>query len=288
MPSVTKQTMKPQTRKIINRSVLGRIHSLVGIERGVRLSLYGRPKTGKTRLACTFPKPLILIGTEDGTESVVGIKGIDFVLLDRCEEIKEIIQGPVAAGKYATVVLDNGTRFRDMRISEILGLDRVPVQKGWGFAKRDHWIECANSTKEMLRPLFDLAKKTDLNLVIIAQEQNYSDGVEGSSSDLITPSISSALGKSVCDWVNAECDCIGQTLIRPQIVEKHVKVAGKTSTVKSRTGKKEYCLRVGPDEVYYAGFRLRGGRVLMEDFIVDPTYEKIKAVIDGTFEEEED
>lgn len=283
MPSVTKQSPKPQVRKT-EKGVLDRIYSLVGVERGIRLSVYGRPKTGKTRLACTFPKPLILIGTEDGTESVIGTRGVDFVLLDRCEELKEIIQGPVAAGKYKTVVLDNGTRFRDMRISEILGLDKVPVQKGWGLAKREHWIECANSTKELLRPMIDLAKKTTLNMVIIAQEQNYSEDGDGSSNDLIIPSISSALGKSVCDWVNAECDCIGQTLIREQVVEKTVKIGGKPSKTRMKTGRKEYCLRVGPHEVYYAGFRLRGGRVLMEDFIVDPTYDKIKAVIDGTFD----
>lgn len=246
----------------------------------MRLSVYGRPKTGKTRLACSFPKPLLIIGTEDGTESVAGAKGVDFVMLERCTELQELLDGPVAAGKYTSIVLDNGTRFRDMRISEILGLARMPVQKGWGFAAREQWIECSNSMKQMLRPLFDLARCNPINLVIIAQEQNFSGGEEGGGdSELITPTIGSALGKSVCDWVNAECDYVCQTLIREQTVEHQLTVAGTKQMVQKKTGKKEYCLRVGPHEIYYTGFRMPDGRILEEDFIIDPTYAKIAAML---------
>lgn len=244
------------------------------------MSLYGRPKTGKTRLAGTFPKPLLIIGSEDGTASVTGVKGIDFVQLERCEEIGEIIEGPLSSGKYASVALDNGTKFRDMRISEILGLEDVAVQKGWGFAGRDQWIECANSMKEMLRPLLALGRKRQINIVVIAQEQNFTEEA-GGGGDFLAPNIGPALGKSVCDWLNAECDYIGQTLIRSQEVTKTTNVAGKEVTTKVKTGKKEYCLRTAPDEYYQAGFRVGLDVVLKSDFIVNPTYEKIVKVIVG-------
>lgn len=45
----------------------------------MKISVYGRPKTGKTRLSSTFPKPLLILGTEDGTESIKKVEGIDFI-----------------------------------------------------------------------------------------------------------------------------------------------------------------------------------------------------------------
>jgi hypothetical protein len=87
--------------------------------------------------------------------------------------------------------------------------------------------------------------------------------------------------------VNAECDCVGQTLIREQTTTKTVTIGKKPSHITTKTGKKEYCLRVGPHETYYAGFRLANGRTVEQDFIVDPTYAKIKALVDGTDEDGE-
>lgn len=236
--------------------------------------------TGKTRLACTFPKPLLIIGAEDGTGSVIGTKGVDFVQLNRCEEILEIVNGPLAQGKYASAVLDNGSKFRDMRICEILGLQEVAVQKGWGFAGREQWMECSNSMKELIRPLLNLGRRRQLNVVVIAQEQNFGDE-SGQSSDLITPTIGPALGKSVCDWLNAECDYIGHALIREQTMTQKVKAAGKEIEQVVNTGKKEYCLRVAPHEVYQSGFRIPLGKELKQDFVINPTYEKICKLIKG-------
>lgn len=283
MPQVSRQTPLASRLSPKTNGVLDRIVPVGSQKQGMRLSVYGRPKTGKTRLACSFPKPLLVIGTEDGTASVAGMKGVDFVMLQRCEELTELTSHVIARRKYLSVTLDNGTGFRDMRIAEILGLERAPVQKGWGYAGRDQWIECANSMKQMIRPLFDLARTTELNLVVIAQEQNYGGGDEagGSGSELLIPSVSSALGKSVCDWVNAECDYVCQTLIREEEVTVETDVAGQKIPMRQKTGKKQYCLRVSPNEVYYAGFRLPNGRILDRDFVVDPSYEKLVKIIKG-------
>ena len=281
MPPVPqKQVARPTKPSDDKVNVVDRIKPVKSRLESIMMSLYGRPKTGKTRLACTFPKPLLIIGSEDGTASVVGLKGVDFVQLRACSELEEVVQGPVRAGKYASVVFDNGTKFRDMRIKEILGLDRIPVQKGWGFAGRDQWVECANSMKQMLRPLLDLGRHYVLNIAIIAQEQNFSEE-EGRGSDLISPNVGPAMGKSVCDWVNAECDYIGQTLIRPKMEPKTTRVNNQPKTTYVDTGRKEYCIRVGPHEVFQAGFRVPIGRELKEDFVVDPTYDKIIKLING-------
>lgn len=303
MPSITKQSPKGPIKTSRPRgtvSVLDRIDSIPDTPQSLIVSLYGRPKTGKTRTALTFPKPLLVIGTEDGTASVTGTKGADFVKLQACSEISTIIdaigEGDLLSkwkrdkgnwiklsnrtgNPYATIVVDNGTKFRDLRITEILGLSEVPVQKGWGFATRDNWMECAQSCKQLWRRMFDLPRQMELNLVMIAQEQNFADE-SAASSELIVPTIGSALGGSLCNWVNAECDYIGNTYIREQTVAQEVNVGGKKQRINKPTGKKEYCLRVGPHEVYMTGFRLPPGSELV-DSIVDPSYEKILNIIKG-------
>ena len=282
MPRAQKILPTPTITKLpLSGDVLSRVRPLEEAPSGIRLALYGRPKSGKTRLACTFPKPLLLIGSEKGTASVVGTKGVDFVLLDRCDEITTLIEKLIKPGKYKSVVLDNGTGFRDMRITEILGMDKLPVQKGWGFASREQWGECAKSCKELLRPLCQVARDGILpNLVIISHEQNLSEE-DGDSSGLIKPSIRSALGKSLANWLEAECDNVCQTLIRNKMVKKTSTIAGKTVEQWIQSGEIEYCLRVQPDDIYYAGMRIAAGKAVNQDMIVNPDYEKIKRLIAG-------
>lgn len=289
MPPVTKQ--RPPAPTAANgkppsppaaSGAAGRIRPVKSAVTNLLLSLYGRPKTGKTRLACTFPPPGLIIGTEDGTASVIGVPGWDFVLLERCEEIVGLIDGlakgelTTQAGKrYASIVFDNGTGFRDQRISEILGLERAAVQKGYGFANRDQWMECSQSMKELLRPLLWLGRQRDYNVVVIAQEQNLAK----EESNLID--MGPALGKSVADWINAECDYIGQTCLKEQQKDQSLTVAGVTTTKKVGTGKYEYSLRVAPSDVYRAGFRVPLGVKMDVEFLADPSYAKILDLIRG-------
>lgn len=256
------------------------------------MSLYGLPKTGKTRIAATFPKPLLIIGAEDGTASIVGAKGVEFVKLDKTAEMMDIVHGPVADGRWATVVIDNGTKLRDMKIAEILGLTEGTTtkaidHKGFGFASRDQWGECSMGLKALLRPLLDLGRRRKLNVVVIAHEQNFTE--ESGSADQLKPNVGPSLGKAVCDWLNAECDYIAQTLIRAQKRKVERKVGEKLIETWEDTGKKEYCLRVGPHEIYQTGFRI-GLALSMPaniDFIVNPNYDKIMQVIEGKYKEPE-
>ncbi len=279
MPTIHRQT-PTQTTVENSQSVLSRIAPVKPTNIGrLKFSVYGVPKVGKTRLACTFPKPLLIIGSEDGTASVVGTKGVDFVQLSRTSEFLEIVHGPLMAGKYATVVVDTATKLRDMRVAELLGME--VIQKTFALLSRDTWMQCATDMKAMLRPLLDLPRIRPINVIIIAQEQNFTDE-SGGSSDIIRPAIGSALGKSLCDFVNAECDYIGQCLIREQ-TEEHTSTGanGKKTKVMFKTGKKEYCLRVGPHEVFITGFRRPEGLGDLPDFVVNPTYPKLVELITG-------
>ena len=281
---VQKQATGPAQQNALPGSLLSRVRKVTDIQAGIRISVYGNPKTGKTRLGCSFPKPLLLLGAEDGTASIVGMEGVDFLLLERCEELREIKNDMLGQGtKYKTVVIDSGTSLRDMRIKEILRLSEMPIQRGFGTVSRDQYGECAVSLKQLLRPIFDVARRGILeNLVFIAQEQEFGSEA-GAASDLIKPTVSSALGKSLADWVNQECDCIGQTFTRMRVITKtHQPIKdGPTVTMTEKTGDIDYCLRIGTDGVYQAGIRVRQGLTLQQSVLTDPSYERLLRVIKG-------
>ena len=285
MPTVTRQTATNQPSKT---GVLSRIAPVkpVSVDRQ-KWALYGVPKSGKTRFACSFKKPLLLIGAEDGTASVAGTKGIDFVQVQSLAEFEELIAA-VRSGKWASVVVDTLSKMRDLRINELfqaMGME-VPEKKPFLYADKHWkavWTQCGKDLKDSLKNLLDIPRLRDLNVVVISQEANlvYDDGSQTSGSDILRPVIGSAVGKSLCEWLHAECDYIGQTMIREQTVKKQVEMAGQMMDTIEKTGKKEYCLRVSPDGVYQAGFRLPMGRTLDQEFIIDPSYAKIVKIIRG-------
>lgn len=285
MPPIVQkqQPNRPSTngQQTVKTNVLDRIKPIKKSNVGrLKFTFYGNPKTGKTRCAATFPKPLLIIGAEDGTASVVGVQGVDFVQIESTDEFKEIVNGPVKEGKYKTVVLDTATKLRDIRLSEITGNKNVMIQKSFGVAKREQFMECAQNMKEMLEALLDLPRLLEINIVIIAQEADLTKEVSGDT-ELVRPNIGPALGKSVSDYLCAGSDYICQTLIREQVGTTSKSIGGKNVEVVERTGRKEYCIRIGPHEVYYTGFRVPLHNKSIPDFIVNPTYEKIVSVIEG-------
>ncbi len=297
MPSIKKQTggsrSQTQTPATSNGSVLSRIAPLddINVNR-MKVSLFGTIGTGKTRLAGTFPKPMLIVGGEKGTDSIAGTKGVDFVQVfygrmgDDFQELVEI----AGSGKYATVVVDGLTKLRDIRVAEIMGLGSAPMQKGWGFAGRDEWTECANSLKHMLNPLLNLPNVMDLNVVFCSHEseingEGKSQGVDlNSDSSIIKPCVSSMLGKSLAIWLNGDCNHVCQTFIRPGKELRTFpdpKRKGKTIQKEVSTGKPQWCIRTQPHDVYTIKFRVALGRPDPPEVIVDPSYEKMVKLIQG-------
>ena len=289
MPTAIKQRPQGPVKPVARTGggVLSRISPIGATKVGrLKLSLYGLPKTGKTRLACTFPKPLLIIGSEDGTASVVGTKGVEFVQLQATDEVHELTDA-LRQGRWKSVVIDNATKMREMRITELFaakGMD-VPERKPFLYADKvwkDVWVQCSQDLRKILGAILDLPREVELNVVIIAQEQTFTGDDDGASSnsDLIKPAIGSALGKSLCMFINAECDYICQTFIRAAVEERPSPVKG-AGNQKVKTGKHEFCLRVGPHETYITGFRMPLGMPDPPDVLVDPSYDKIIKLIRG-------
>lgn len=277
MPIAKKQSAQPAVaRNGPVESVLDRIAPVQAGTGGIKLCVYGRPKSGKTRVASSFPKPMLIIGTEDGTKSVSTVKGLDFVRIHTAEEFTELTN-MLRGGKYKSAALDTAGGLQDIILKEILGLDDIPVQRSWGMAQREHWMACGAQFKERMNPLFNMADQQGLNVIVIAHERNFN---EESTSDVMLPTVGAALTPSAAGYVNRECDYICQTYIREAVVEKKTVVAGKETMIKTHTGRKEYCLRVGPHEIFLTGFRLPPGAEL-PDSLVNPDYTKIATLIAG-------
>ncbi len=301
MPTVEKQTprkkrtVKETSKKVLKKrtaSGITSMHKADGFESawpgddGIKINIYGRSKTGKTTLWVTFPGPILARicprGRRPGEMRSIDTpeyrKKINPVILRHVDDLPKILE---RAGEYRTVVQDHGTSLQDLTIMKILGLDSIPLSlarqagkgESWSLVSQQQYGQVAIMMKGMFRSLLDLPQ----NIVIVAQEREFNTDNE---SDLIMPFVASALTPSVVGWLNPAVDYICQTFIRGKTEDKKVKIAGRTTIQRKRVSGVEYCLRVGPHDVFTTGFRVTKGTKLPE-CIVDPTFDKINKLIQG-------
>lgn len=243
----------------------------------ITICIYGQPKTGKTRLAATFPKPAFIIGTDRfGTESISNVEGVDFALVKSTNDVSIYTNAAIKRG-YKTLILDNASQLQQLVLSEMVGLESIPVQQQRGIMARVDNQEYSFKTKSALDELF----KFNGHIVFLAHERNFT---EGQQSELLTPHIATSLSKGVADWLNGTCSHICQTFIREKKEVREDLVEGEKTEV--GTGLGEYCLRVGPHPIYKAGLRVPMG-VVPPNVILNPTYDKIASIIKGTYKLQE-
>ena len=283
MPKVTKQTAQPAVRSNVG-GVLGRIAPVTENRNGLKVLVFGQPKSGKTRFAATFPKPVLIVGTEDGTASITDMKDVDFVRITSSEEFGEIVEA-MPGGKYRSIALDLASGLQDLITKEVLGLDEVPVQRTYGMTGgpgvdgRQVWGAIGMQFKERMQRFLDLADKNRMDLCIIAHERNFADDSK-SGSDLIMPTVGAALTPSAAGWLHANCGVLVQTFKRIQMKDFKDRVGDKEIVQKRATGRIEYCLRIGPHPIYLTEVR-RPGIEELPDCIVNPTFAALEKIARG-------
>jgi hypothetical protein len=259
--------------------VLDRIGPVVERDDGVTLLVYGDAKTGKTRLCATFPKPVLIVGTEDGTRSVVGVKGVQFVRIRSTAEFERLRD--VKAREFRTVALDHGGGLLRIVEKEIKGLANVPVTRAWGDTDQQVWGAINNRFMELVAPLLELADTDGVNVVSVAHERTVH-----AKGDVGQTRIGPALSPQTMAFMNAAHNYICQTFKR-NVVERREEVTEleggqkETTVIEIPTGEVEYALRVGPSSTFITGFRLPMGRDALPEAIVNPTYDKILKLIKG-------
>jgi len=260
------QVKKEKAKSVSGRKpVWQRIAPVQKPQNKMKVSIYGVSGTGKTVLACTFPKPLLLIGAEDGTASVYNVKGVDYVRIERSEDIEDLVDYQRRTGKYQTIVLDTLSSYQELVLTSVLSLKKVPTQLSWGIATQEEWGQISIGVKNALRELFSLS----CNVVILAQQREFNTDVQ---TDAISPYVASAVSPSILSYLHPSVDFIMQTFIRESTVKVKTKIKNKEVTQTKRV--QQFCLRIGVDPIYAVKFR--GPLKDRPDVLVNPTYDQIQ------------
>lgn len=245
------------------------ISPVIDIESPLTCVLYGRSGTGKTALAATFPKPLILLDIrERGTKTISNVEGVDIRHVKHWDLLE---QGywylRKSKHKYKSVVIDQCSSMQD------LSMDKVREEDGRDpddLITKQMWGSISGKMKQWLLAYRDLQERR-MNVCFIAHERAL-EGDDGGE-DQIDPSVGPRLMPSVGSFLNGLVDVIGNTFIR----EGHKFVDGKRKRFVN------YSLRIGAHGYYTTKVRHPVG-VDTPSVLVNPTFDDIMAVVKGRYQ----
>lgn len=247
-------------------------------------ALYGRSGSGKTTLSATWPKPILYLNILDnGTDSIRDYDDdeIEVVDITTSEELKDLIlwchkkqeRGKL---KYKSIVMDTITQLQGILVNELgeaKGLKKKGKKPGdFGTLTKQDWGSIAGDLKSAIMDIRNL----ELESVFIAQERIFGmPDEEDDGLEQIEPEIGPKLMPSVKNDLNASVSIIANTFIRLRVTKE------KTDRGIKKKVDKVYCLRVGPNSVYTTKIRKPKG-ITAPDYIEDPDFRKIKAIMKGT------
>lgn len=283
MPVVSKQAAKPSIGNGRKVSILDSIKPVDQLPTtGLKFLIFGLSGTGKTTLACSFPKPLLFVRpeqVEDGSLSIRTVKGIEAPRqLESPDELDELVAVQENSGRWNTIVLDGVSKFQDIVLKKVLSLSEVPAQLSWGIAKQSDWGIVSNEFKEHIRKLLRLTNK-GCNVVILGGERSLGDDPE--KNPLAAPTVMIALQPSSMGWMHEVCDYNVHTFVRRGQKKIVSKVPGKETTVtRFEPGEIEFCCHIGTNELYQTKFR-KPKHVKLPEEVVNLDYDKIAKLIRG-------
>lgn len=237
---------------------------------------YGRSGTGKTTIASSFPKPLLLLDVSDeGTDSIADIEDIQVRDIEEWDDLEHtywwLVKNPDA---YKTIVIDTVTQLQSKCVEKILAAKKKDASRAgeWGSMTKGEWGDVARAMKTWLERFRSLP----MEVVFLAQDRVFNfDDDSGDSEEQLAPEVGPRLSPSVASALNAMVSVIGNTFTREKVRSKK----GENGKIVEKR-KIEYCLRVGPNPVYVT--KLRKPKVIEAPaFIVDPTYEDLIEAIKG-------
>lgn len=242
--------------------------------------IYGRSGSGKTTLSSTFPTPMLYVNIRDnGTDSIADVKGIKVFNIEDTDDLEDLKMFLLHdKGKtYKTLVLDTMSQLQEVFVEEVIAKKKVNL-KGknpgdWGTMQKGDWGEVASKLKALIIELRDLP----MEVVFIAQDRTFNMDDEDGDNQLM-PEIGPRLMPSVVGVLNAAVSVVGCTFVKRKIITKKSSKSNK----KIQVEKFSYCLRLGPNPVFVTKVR-KPRSTQAPDFIEDPTYDDIIAVIEGEY-----
>jgi phage nucleotide-binding protein len=259
--AIVKKTASPPSNPLEKR--IKPVHML---ESAMAALFYGRPGTGKTTVAATFPKPALLVDVKDkGTDSISNVAGIDVLAVESWDDIEDVYW-MLADGKskYKTVILDPVSTLQDVAMVKTMEDDGK--KPGDAIAQRN-WGNCAGLMKTWITNYRDLIDQ-GINVVFLAHDRATAGDEDDDGA--LDPTVGARLMPSVASFLNGAVGVIGNTIIR-----EHTALVNNK---KVRTA--EYAMRLGPHAFYTTKMRNPTGTAL-PDVLSDPTYDKLVAIMRG-------
>jgi len=200
--------------------------------------VYGRNGAGKTRVAATAPKPLLLVDVnEKGTKSIRTYKGVDVMPVRKWEEfIWTYWYLRSGNHKYKSVVIDNWTNLQNLCIRDVIikeAEDRDPNRDPKTMSQRD-WGKMA----EFLKPEILNYRNLPMHVIYVAQMRNGKDRNDEAADDYWVPDMSPGPRAQLL----AAGDIIGY------VYQKEVR--GVDKRTKKEVKKHEHRMLIGPHEEY--------------------------------------
>lgn len=263
-----KKTKKPSKKP----SLEDRFVDLLELDTPTIITLYGRPGTGKTTIACTGPKPLLLIdvkdkGTDSGKRDDLEPGDITVFELENFDEIYEVYD----------YIQDNPDRFKGVAIDHMTALQDFCYQKVMDEEGKSKMSQGMYGTAgSYLKEVINLYKGlTDLGITPIFNCQDRMESGDGEGEDQLLPEVGPSLMPSVARTLCAASRVIGHTY-QFENVEK-------LDGAKVRRNI-EFRLRLGPNP-YYITKVTRPVGTPCPMFLVDATYKDIMKIVKGKWED---
>ena len=221
------------------------------IKKTVLGGIYGQPSLGKSTLALSMPRPLLL-DTDGGLHRVQAEYRTDSVPVKSYDDILAVLKEDLS--NYDTIVIDTLGKLVDFMCEKasnenpkLLQGDGTFSQKGWGVVK--------NYFKQLVKDL----DRLDKNLIFVAHEKEEKQGDE----KFIRPDVSGSSGKDIIK----ELDFLG-----------YMEVVGKKRSITFMPSSKVYAKNsLGLDNYVEIPILQKGDKnTFLTDYVLNPTIERRK------------
>lgn len=257
-------------KKPSKSSIADRIVPVAELNENLSMLVYGKSDTGKTEFASTWPKPILFLGfNEKGMDTVVGKPDIDVLELYDWDDVEDAYWLLSGGLEYKTIVLDQITSLQGFAIDQVRkkmkkGVDDIFNQKNWG--------QISGMMKTQIENFRNLGDQ--YNICFLAHQRSFTEKSttdDDEEESVIAPSIGAAIMPSVNTFATGAVKAIGNTFIR-----EHFEMKGK-----QEIRHVEFCMRTGPSAYYFTKIRRPVEKGPVDEYIVDPTYQKIRKLMEG-------